>query len=88
MVEITQGRESLLENKMYFENFNESCLFHKESELSHPKPKIVSPKAQYWIMYPIMCCHVSPHAATCHVTLVDICLIICEHFCAIIMVFK
>ena len=89
MVEITQGGESLIWNKMYFENFHERCLLYQESELSYPKPKIVSAKAQNWILYPfIMCCHVLPCAATCHVTLVDMCLNVFDHFCVIMMVFK
>ena len=64
-----------------------------------PEKRIVSPKARNWILYHsyynillilcvATCPHMPPLATTCHVTLVDMCLIVCERFCAIIMVFK
>ena len=61
-----------------------------------PEKWIVSPKARNWILYHsyynillilcvATCPHMPPLATTCHVTLVDMCLIVCERFCAIIM---
>jgi len=58
-----------------------------------PGKRIVLPKAQNCLskspkLDTVSLYHVLPCAATCHVTLVDMCLNVFDHFCVIMMVFK